>query len=138
LNCLSAGLLSISFLDILLEFAEHTFSRSSNSLRANSALVSLRLTVLLLASMSPPLTCPAVRVRSLPPPFRTLELSPVPEPPLRGDLQRILEIVGDPFQVAAGRRAQQPHEQEESHHRRDEVGIGDLPRATMVRRQPPS
>src|SRR5262249_3487468 len=48
------------------------------------------------------------------------------------DLQRGGEIVGDALLVALGRGAEQPHQQEEGHHRRHEVGVSDLPGAAMV------
>jgi len=45
---------------------------------------------------------------------------------------RIGEIVGDaaPLLLAGG--VQQPHQQEQGHHRGDEIGIGHLPRPAMM------
>ena len=48
------------------------------------------------------------------------------------DLERRVEEVGDALLVALGGRAEQPHQQEERHHRGDEVGVGDLPRAAVL------
>ena len=47
-------------------------------------------------------------------------------------LERRLEIFGDALQIALGGRTQQPHEKKKCHHRRDEVGVGDLPCATVM------
>jgi hypothetical protein len=47
------------------------------------------------------------------------------------ELQRRCEVVRHALLVAFGGAAQQPHQQEEGHHGRHEVGIGDLPGATM-------
>ena len=41
------------------------------------------------------------------------------------------EIFRNAVQFASGSGTQQPHEQKKRHHRRDEVGIGDLPGTTM-------
>src|SRR5690606_34291495 len=41
--------------------------------------------------------------------------------------QRSLEVLRDALEVALCRRTDEPHEQEERHHRRHEVGISDLP-----------
>src|SRR5438132_5686745 len=49
-----------------------------------------------------------------------------------GDLERRVEEVGNALLVAFGGGAQQPHEQEEGHHRRHEVGIGNLPGAAVM------
>jgi hypothetical protein len=46
-------------------------------------------------------------------------------------LERHLEIFGNTFQIALVGRAEQPHQQEECHHRRDEIGIGNFPRAAV-------
>ena len=46
--------------------------------------------------------------------------------------QRRREIVGDALALLFLRGAEQPQQQEERHHRGDEVGIGDLPRTAMV------
>ena len=48
------------------------------------------------------------------------------------DLERILEELGNPLEIAVGRRAEQPHEEKEGHHRRHEVGVGNLPRAAVM------
>ena len=50
---------------------------------------------------------------------------------LHRHLERILEKLGNALQIALGGRAQQPHQQEEGHHRGHEVGIGDFPGAAM-------
>ena len=42
------------------------------------------------------------------------------------------EIVREAAALVVRRGVQQPHQQEEGHHRRDEIGIGDLPGAAMV------
>lgn len=42
------------------------------------------------------------------------------------------EVVRQTFALIFGRRVQQPHHQEECHHRRHEVGIRDLPCAAVV------
>ena len=62
----------------------------------------------------------------------TLELSPLPEPPCMATLSGVLKVFGNARQVALGSRTQQPHQQKEGHHRRHEVGIGDLPRTAVV------
>src|SRR3546814_6653759 len=63
-------------------------------------------------------------------PYTTLFRSP------RGVLFRLddrrREIVGERLALLLGRRAEQPHQQEKGHHRGDEVGIGDLPRAAVM------
>jgi hypothetical protein len=41
------------------------------------------------------------------------------------------EVVGQPFALLLGGRVQEPHQQEERHHRGDEIGIGYFPRAAM-------
>src|SRR5476649_1114021 len=51
---------------------------------------------------------------------------------LHGHLQRRLEVFGDAVQVALGGRAEQPHQKEEGHRGRDEVGVSDFPRAAMA------
>src|SRR5690606_24201753 len=43
------------------------------------------------------------------------------------------EIVGHAFFLLVGRDVQQPQKQEEGHHRGHEVGIGDFPRAAVMR-----
>ncbi len=70
---------------------------------------------------------PSLRVRSFPPPLMMLELSPLPEPPISATLSGVLKYSEMPLQIAFGGRTQQPHQQKERHHRRHEVGIGDLP-----------
>ena len=45
---------------------------------------------------------------------------------------RISEVLGDSRFLIARRAAQEPQEQEEGHHRRREVGQGDLPGAAVV------
>ena len=52
----------------------------------------------------------------------------------RGMAQQIVraEIVGEAFALVLRRRVQQPHQQEERHHRRHEVGVGHLPGAAMM------
>jgi len=47
------------------------------------------------------------------------------------DLDRVVEVVLDALAVALGGRAEQPHQQEERHHGRHEVGVRDLPGAAM-------
>src|SRR3546814_18211251 len=42
------------------------------------------------------------------------------------------EIIGERLPLRLVRRAEQPHQEEEGHHRGDEVGIGDLPRAALM------
>src|ERR1019366_1581818 len=42
------------------------------------------------------------------------------------------EIVGEALALIFRRRVQQPHQQEERHHRRHEVGIGHLPGTTVT------
>src|SRR3546814_15724146 len=63
-------------------------------------------------------------------PYTTLFRSP------RGVLFRLddrrREIVGERLALLLGRRAEQPHQQEEGHHRGDEVGIGHFPRAAVM------
>ena len=49
-----------------------------------------------------------------------------------GQPQRI-EVVGDLRQHLLVGGVDQPHDQEERHHRRHEVGVGDLPHAALVR-----
>ena len=44
-----------------------------------------------------------------------------------------LEIIGDAALLNVGGDVEQPQQQEERHHRRDEIGIGDLPGAAMRR-----
>jgi hypothetical protein len=56
--------------------------RRAFSARCASSLSACRLIVLRLASMSPCLTWPEVRVRSLPPPRTRLDESPEPRPEL--------------------------------------------------------
>ena len=51
----------------------------------------------------------------------------------QGNLDRRGEIAGDTVEIAFGGGAQQPHQQEEGHHGRHEIGISDLPGATMGR-----
>ena len=46
--------------------------------------------------------------------------------------QRRLEVLGNAAQVTLRGRSEQPHQQEERHHRRHEVGIGDLPGAAAM------
>ena len=60
--------------------------------------------------------------------------SGIPDPTAANQrqLERLLEVLGDAFQRVLAGRAQQPHQQEEGHHRRHEVGIGNLPGATVV------
>ena len=47
------------------------------------------------------------------------------------NLQGILKELRNAVQVALRGRAQQPHQEEEGHHRRDEVRVSDLPGAAM-------
>jgi hypothetical protein len=47
-------------------------------------------------------------------------------------LERRVEEVGDALLVALGRRAEQPHQEEERHHRRHEIGVRDLPGAAVL------
>jgi hypothetical protein len=42
------------------------------------------------------------------------------------------EIVGESFTLVLGRGVEQPHQQEERHHRGDEIGVRDLPGAAVV------
>ena len=50
--------------------------------------------------------------------------------------QRRREIIGDALALLLGRRAEQPQQQEERHHRGHEIGIGDLPRAAVMAAMP--
>jgi hypothetical protein len=54
------------------------------------------------------------------------------------DRQRRLEVIGDALELGLVDRGQQPHQQEEGHHGRHEVGVGDLPGAAVVARGRPS
>ena len=56
-----------------------------------------RLTLAFCCSTSPRLTSPTVRVRSSPPPFRTLELSPEPDPPISATWRGVLKWSAMPF-----------------------------------------
>src|SRR5690606_19820075 len=47
------------------------------------------------------------------------------------DFQRRTKILGNPFPFALRRNADQPHNEEERHHRRHEIGVGDLPAAAV-------
>ena len=40
-------------------------------------------------------------------------------------------MIGDALEIAFGGGSEQPHQQEEGHHRGDEVGVGDLPRPAV-------
>ena len=46
--------------------------------------------------------------------------------------QRRVEVILDALLVELRRRTEQPHQQEERHHRGDEVGVGDLPCAAVM------
>src|SRR5690606_4861813 len=51
---------------------------------------------------------------------------------LDGHLQWLPEILGNAFAILLRGDADQPHDQKESHHRRHEVGVGDLPATSVV------
>src|ERR1700727_2193000 len=42
------------------------------------------------------------------------------------------EVIREPLALFFGGRVQQPHQQEERHHRGHEIGIGDFPGAAMM------
>ncbi len=50
----------------------------------------------------------------------------------QGDLKRRAEIFGDLRQLLRAGDRQQPHHQEERHHRRHKIGISDLPGAAVM------
>src|SRR4029079_12640268 len=58
---------------------------------------------------------------------------PAPAAALHRDLQWGLEVVRNALEVALGRRAEEPHQQEERHHRSHEVGVRDLPGPAVMR-----
>src|SRR5690606_29785226 len=50
----------------------------------------------------------------------------------QGNLERRAEVFGDLRQLLRAGDRQQPHHQEERHHRRHKVGISDLPGAAVM------
>lgn len=50
---------------------------------------------------------------------------------VHSDFEGRVEVGRNPLQITFGGRAQQPHQQEESHHRRHKVGVRNLPSTTM-------
>jgi hypothetical protein len=55
-----------------------------------------------------------------------------PEPLVVDEIAGRREVVGDALFLFGAGAVEQPHQQEEGHHRGHEVGIGDLPGAAMV------
>ena len=55
-----------------------------------------------------------------------------PNPTSSGDTLAGAKYSAMPLLLLRIGRVDQPHQQEEGHHRRHEVGIGDLPRAAVV------
>ncbi len=48
-------------------------------------------------------------------------------PASHGDLERRLEVIRDARKITFGGGAHQPHQEKESHHRSDEIGVSDFP-----------